>query len=328
MAARTSVIVITLNRPDYVRKCLEALESQEPPPDQIIVVDSSKDDLTTQMVANFPGVLYLRNENGFGRMTTSRNIALKRCTGEIIAFVDDDAFAHAGWLAGLVAAYTSPDIGAVGGRALNDVPGEEAQGIDKIGKLTKYGNLESNFAADPGKIIAVDHIIGCNMSFRREVLARLGGFREDFPGISGVSEDTDMSLRVRKLGYTILFTPDAVVDHISAPQAIGKRFDTRYAYNATRNRIVMLISNFGLFSRYAVGYSLFCLWRGAYSLKRFLRGFQPGIMAATHLAATVAGVAAGLVLGTRLMILHHRDPVRHDSDALEIAQALSETVQT
>jgi GT2 family glycosyltransferase len=326
MAARTSVIVITLNRPDYVRKCLDALRSQEPPPDQIIVVDSSKDDLTKQMTANFPGVLYLRNDKGFGRMTTSRNIALKHSTGEIIAFVDDDAFAHAGWLSGLVAAYTGPEIGAVGGRALNDVPGEEAQGVDRIGKLTKYGNLESNFAADPGKIRIVDHIIGCNMSFRREVLARLGGFRENFPGISGVSEDTDMSMRVRKLGYTVLFAPEAVVDHVSAPQAVGQRFDTRYAYNGTRNRLVMLVSNFGLFSRYAIGYSLYSPWHALCNLKRFRRGLQPGILAAMHLGATIAGVAAGLVLGTRLMMQHHGDPVRRDPDALEIAQALDAPV--
>ncbi|MCW3051905.1 MAG: hypothetical protein JWN14_1075 [Chthonomonadales bacterium] len=328
MTARTSVIVITLNRPDYVRKCLTCLESQEPRPDQIIVVDSSKDDITTKVVAEFPDVLYLRNDNGFGRMTTSRNISLKHCTGDFIAFVDDDAFAHPGWLAGLLAAYTSPEIGAVGGRALNNIPGEETQGVDHIGKLTSYGSLDGNFAADPGKTLSVDHIIGCNMSFRREVLARLGGFREDFPGISGVCEDTDMSLRVRKLGYTILFTPEAVVDHIAAPQAIGKRFDTRYTYNGHRNRIVMLISNFGLFSPIVVLCIFHSLWRGLYSLGRFLRGLKPGFLALAHLGAIAGGLAVGLVLGVKLMIQHRRDPVRHDPDALEIVRALNEPIKT
>ena len=327
MTACTSVIVITLNRPDYVRRCLECLESQVPHPDQIIVVDSSKDDVTTKVVAEFPGVLYLRNDNGFGRMTTSRNIALKHATGEIIAFVDDDAFAHAGWLAGLLAAYTSPEIGAVGGRALNNNPGEETQGIDRIGKLTPYGSLEGYFAADPGKTISVDHIIGCNMSFRREVLARLGGFREDFPGISGVCEDSDMSLRVRKLGYTILFTPAAVLDHVGAPQAVGKRFDTAYTFNGHRNRMVMLVSNFGLFSHYVVGCIFYSIWRGVYSLGRFLKGIQPGMLALAHLGAILRGLAVGLVLGIQLMREHRRDPVRHDPDALEIAQALNGPVK-
>ena len=327
MTARTSVIVITLNRPDYVRKCLQCLEMQEPHPDQIIVVDSSKDDVTTAVVAEFPDVLYLRNENGFGRMTTSRNIALKQCIGEIIAFVDDDAFAHAGWLAALLATYTAPEIGAVGGRALNDVPGEATRGVDKIGKLTAFGALEGNFGADPGKILSVDHIIGCNMSFRREVLARLGGFREDFPGISGVCEDSDMSLRVRKLGYTILFNPEAVVDHIAAPQAIGKRFDPRYSYNGHRNRMVMLISNFGIFSPIVAGCILDSLWRRTYSLGRFLRGIRPGLDAMEHWGATAAGIAVGTALGVRFLIEHRRDPVRHDPDALEIAQILNEPVK-
>jgi GT2 family glycosyltransferase len=302
------------------------LVSQEPQPDQIIVVDSSKDDLTAKVVAEFADVLYLRNDNGFGRMTTSRNIALKHATGDIIAFVDDDAFAHAGWLAGLLAAYTSPEIGAVGGRALNNVPGEEKQGVDRIGKLTSFGKLEGNFAADPGKIIPVDHIIGCNMSFRREVLARLGGFREDFPGISGLCEDTDMSLRVGRLGYTILFTPEAVLDHIAAPQAVGKRFDPRYTYNGHRNCTVMLISNFGFFSTQLVGSVFHSTWRFTYSLGRFLHGIRPGLLAVTHLGAAVSGMGVGMVLGAKLMLRHRRDPIRHDPDAREIAQVLSRSV--
>src|ERR1700722_19938406 len=98
MKLTTSVIVVTLNRPDYMRRCLDCLVSQEPPPDQIIVVDASKDDLTEKVVETYPGVLYLRNTNGFGRMTASRNIGVKQAIGEIIAFVDDDAFAHPAWL--------------------------------------------------------------------------------------------------------------------------------------------------------------------------------------------------------------------------------------
>ena len=90
-----TVIVVTLNRPDCVRRCLNCLLEQQPRPDQVIVVDASADDLTRTATAEFPGVLYLRNDNGFGRMTASRNIGLKRAVGEMIAFVDDDAFARA-----------------------------------------------------------------------------------------------------------------------------------------------------------------------------------------------------------------------------------------
>src|ERR1700690_1478658 len=103
-------------------------------------------------------------------MPHSRNIGLLRAVGDTIAFLDDDAYAHAGWSENLLAAYTDPTIGAVGGRALNNVPGGTNQGLDKIGRIQPNGLLTSNFAADPGQAISVDHIIGCNMSFRREVL--------------------------------------------------------------------------------------------------------------------------------------------------------------
>jgi GT2 family glycosyltransferase len=80
---------------------------------------------------------------------------------------------------------------------------------------------------------------------RREVVARLGGFREDYPGISGVREDSDMCLRVKSLGYHILFNPAACADHIGAPQAKGNRFDYRYTFFGQRNHMVLLIRTWG-----------------------------------------------------------------------------------
>ncbi|HTW94788.1 MAG TPA: glycosyltransferase family 2 protein, partial [Tepidisphaeraceae bacterium] len=125
MSPSLTVIVVTLNRPDCVRRCLECLESQAPPADQIIVVDASSDDRTRAVVAEFDGVVYLRNDKGFGRMTASRNIGLQRATGDIVAFIDDDAFVHPGWLAELLEPYGDSKVGAVGGRALNNQPDEE-----------------------------------------------------------------------------------------------------------------------------------------------------------------------------------------------------------
>src|SRR5437763_1236661 len=98
MSLTCSVIIITLNRPDCVRRCLECLLAQEPQPDQIIVVDSSKEDDTLTVINEFSGVIYLRNDAGVGRQTKSRNIGLKAATGDILAFLDDDAFARSGWL--------------------------------------------------------------------------------------------------------------------------------------------------------------------------------------------------------------------------------------
>ncbi|MGH7213845.1 MAG: glycosyltransferase family 2 protein [Tepidisphaeraceae bacterium] len=314
-----SVIVVTLNRPDCVRRCLTRLVAQDPLPDQVIVVDASADDLTRDVVREFPGVLYLRNENGFGRMTRSRNIGLERAKGDIIAFLDDDAFAHDGWSANLLQTYRDggAEVGAVGGRALNNNPGEDKQGVDRIGKLSRSGSLTGYFAADPGRVIEVDHVMGCNMSYRREVIARLGGFREDYPGISGLREDSDMCLRVKRLGYRILFNPLAVVDHLGAPQAVGKRFDLRYAYFSHRNHMVLLARNFGLVSG--------VLWRGIIreSFDAAVECAKRIAGAAARLFVQAAGTVVGLIGAVMLLIKTGRDPVRHDAEGRKLTAMLS-----
>ncbi len=313
-----TVIIPTYNRPDCVRRNLECLMAQEPRPDQIIVVDASPDTRTRDVVAEFLGVEYLRNESGCGHMTQSRNIGLARACGDVVAFLDDDAFAHPGWSANLLAAYTDADVGGVGGRALNRQPDEETTGVDSIGRFNRWGEPLGFFAADPGKVIEVEHIIGCNMSFRRGVLEELKGFREDFAGVSGVREDTDICLRVRKLGYRLLFTPFAAVDHIGAPQAKGQRFDLRYLYYAQRNHLVLLLRNFGLFSpivwRY-LGRSL-----AVYGAFEFVRRIAAAF---ARLGALLAGTATGLAAGLWLAATQGTGPVRRGREAEQLREKMA-----
>ncbi len=307
-----SVIIVTLSRPDCVRRCVDHLRAQTRQPEEVIVVDSSANNLTRDVVEGFPGIVYTRNENGFGRMTASRNIGLKYAKGDVIAFLDDDAFAHPGWLENLLATYGDPDVGAVGGRALNHQPGEERCGVEVIGRLLPNGTHTGNFGADPGRIVEVDHLMGCNMSFRRDVLAKLGGFREDYPGISGVREDTDMCLRVRRANFRLLFNPAAAVDHIGAPQMVGRRFDTRYAYYSARNHVVMLARNGGPLGRYII-------WLAVSSMREFVRRLGGAV---ARLLANAIGTCAGIVSAARLIGKSGRDPIRHDSEAQELRRTL------
>lgn len=298
-----SVIVVTLNRPDCVRRCLECLLGQVPRPEQVIVVDASADDRTGAVAREFPEVDYVRTDVGYGHMTKSRNLGLRRAKGDVVVFLDDDAFAHDGWLAALLAPYSDEAVGGVGGRALNNAPGEATYGVDRIGRLWPDGSLTGHFAADPGGSIDVDHLIGCNMSWRADVLRRLGGLRDDYPGTE-VREETDIALRVRALGYRLVFQPAAVVTHIGAPQVKGRRFDARYAYYHARNHAMLMARNFGPLSgrscRSAVREVREMLVEAA---KRFA-------VAAGHLAARAAGLVVGMVSGAMRYVRERGDPVR------------------
>ncbi|MGQ9808763.1 MAG: glycosyltransferase family 2 protein [Armatimonadota bacterium] len=311
-----TVIIPTYNRPDCVRRCLACLMAQEPRPDQIIVVDASPDTRTRDVVAEFEGVEYLRNDSGYGHMTQSRNLGLTRAAGEVVAFLDDDAFAHPDWAKNLLSCYTDPSVGGVGGRALNRQPGEEAIGADRIGRFTANGELTGFFAADPGQVIEVDHLVGCNMSFRRQVLHELGGLRDDYPGTE-LREETDICFRVRKQGYRLLFTPYAIVDHIGAPQGKGQRFDLRYAYYGQRNHLVLLLRNFGPLTP--------IVWRylGRSLLVHGVLEFARRIAAAfARLGVLLAGTATGLAAGLWLALTQGTGSIRRGREAEELREQM------
>src|SRR2546430_16558879 len=113
-----SVIIITRNRPALLQHCLAHVLAQPYPHKQIIVVDSSSNDESEQVVAQYPQVISVRLHGQRNNMPQARNEGIAVASGEIIAFVDDDAMAEPGWLDTLVDTYRDETIGGVGGRII------------------------------------------------------------------------------------------------------------------------------------------------------------------------------------------------------------------
>lgn len=287
-----AVIVATYRRPDYLRTCLEHLERQTVKPDRIIVVDASPDTESKQIAAGFPHVEYRRNDLGPGTLAASRAIGVQGVDDDVIAFIDDDAFAEPQWLGELLAAYRDPDVGAVGGRARNGQPDEELEGIDRIGRFLRDGRLTGYFAADPGRCVEVDHMLGANMSVRADVLREIRGIHDYYPGTC-LREDADLALRVKLAGYRILFAPDAVVRHVGGTYAKGRRFDLRYRAYGCRNHILLLTTTVGWTNPRFVRY----LGRAGIDVVReALSGFSVfGDPARVGVRATVRAVGGGFV---------------------------------
>lgn len=239
-----SVVIATYRRPEHVRECLEHLRRQTVAPARIIVVDASPDTRTKDVVASFPGVEYRRNEKGIGSTATSRAIGIADVEEDVVAFIDDDAYAEPQWLERLLRQYADQTVASVGGRARNGQPGEEQEGIGQIGRLLPDGRLTGFFAADSGEPVEVDHLLGANMSVRMSAVRELGGIRDFYPGTC-LREETDIALRMRRAGLRIVYTPDAVVRHVAGEYARGRRFDARYRYYGTRNHVVLLTTTLG-----------------------------------------------------------------------------------
>lgn len=241
---RHSVCIVTYERPGFLARCLHSLNEATTPDTEIVVVDASVRPQGELVATSRPAAVYVHAPGLAGWMTRSRNEGLRHVRGEVVSFLDDDVVVSGGWQRAVLGAFGDPSVAAVAGRTRNLQPGEEQYGLP-LGRLLADGALSEGFASLPRGAVDVDHGIGANMSFRRSILARLGGFRDDYPG-TAMREDTDMFLRIKRLGGRAVFVPEAAVDHLPAPHVRGRRFDTRYKLYARRNHMVLLARHDGI----------------------------------------------------------------------------------
>lgn len=310
-----SVVIVTYRRPDFLDRCLKALEKQQLDITQVVVVDASPDDAGERVAAAFGNIVYVHAPELAGHMTRSRNRALLHSRGDVISFLDDDVVVRPGWASAVRHAFQDEPIDALAGRTLNGLPGEEAP-EEPIGTLGADGVLTAGFAAASDSRQPVTHGIGANMSFSRDILSRLGGFRDDYPG-TALREDTDIFLRIAKLGGRVIFDPMAAVDHLPAPHVHGARFDTRYKLYGRRNHMVLLARHCGLASPML----------GRWLKRQFRDVFTPtGVRRKVErFGVTSLGVAWGLGAALRSAKLHPLAPERDDPAALRIRTALAES---
>jgi len=244
-----SVITITRNRPQMLRDCLEHLRRQTRQPDEIIVVDSSTGEETQSVLNGYPEVVRLRILDGRNNMPQARNLGIRHARGEVIAFLDDDSMARPEWLHFLLEPYTDSVVGGVGGRVIDALEQARVTPDDlRVGTIQRNGRMTTNFILDTGKPVEVDHVRGCNMSFRRVALERIGGFDGRYIG-SNVCEETDVCLSVKRAGWKMVYQPFAVVDHLAAPREGMSRdhfmVEPRPVLWSAHNRAYLFFKSFG-----------------------------------------------------------------------------------
>jgi GT2 family glycosyltransferase len=196
---RISVVVCTYNGARTIRDCLEGLRRLDYPNFEVIVVNDGSSDATPAIVGEY-GFRVISGPNR--GLSHARNVGLHAASGEIVAYIDDDAYPDSHWLRYLADSFLgSPHVG-IGGPNLPP-PGD--------------GLVAESVANAPGGPIHVllsdreaEHIPGCNMAFRRSALLAIGGFDPQF---RTAGDDVDVCWRLRDRGWTLGFHPGAVVWH-------------------------------------------------------------------------------------------------------------------
>ncbi len=217
-----TVAICTKDRPENLARCLQSLLNLQAPTWawEILVVDNApSDERTRDLAALFPQVRYVREPKP--GLDFARNCALHSATGELLAYLDDDVVVDRKWLEGLMEAWAeNPDAAAFTGLVLPYELTTEAQilfeqrggfrrGFEKI----RYGQVLPGNPLHPcgAGIFGA----GCNMSFRRNILLKIGGFDEalDTGATLPGGGDLDIFYRVIRAGYPLVYEPQYLVFH-------------------------------------------------------------------------------------------------------------------
>lgn len=221
-----TVAVSTLDRPDALARCLDALWSGDVRPVQMVIVDQSQNEATSSVIekcrARGMPIDYLRQAlRGLG---ASQNTAINHARCPIVAVIDDDCVPSRGWLAVVENTFDSLEtLAGVTGRVLPLEP--DGDKMYPVASRTHPLRMEFNRKCSPWIVGS-----GNNFALKREWFVSIGGCDERLgpgsPGRGGV--DMDLFYRLLRAGAHIRYEPEMLVHH--ERQTIAGRIDRRSMY--------------------------------------------------------------------------------------------------
>jgi GT2 family glycosyltransferase len=196
---RISVVVCSYNGSRTIRECLEGVARIDYPNYEVVVVDDGSTDATAEIADEFDVRLIRTPQRG---LSNARNTGMRAATGEIVAYLDDDAWPDPHWLTYLAETFERSGCAAAGGP--NVSPPDD-------------GFVASCVADAPGNPAHVllsdreaEHLPGCNLAIRVDRLRAIGGFD---PHFRTAGDDVDVCWRLRDAGGSLGFHPAALVWH-------------------------------------------------------------------------------------------------------------------
>lgn len=299
------ICAYTLDRWGDIAASVESVRRQTLAPTEIILVIDHNDELLARARAELPDITIFASENLAG-LSGARNAGLSAATGDVVAFIDDDAMACDGWIENLLAGYDAENVLGVGGLISPLFEGGRPHWLpeefDWVVGCSFRGMATAN----------VRNLIGTNMSFRREVLAAVGGFRSELGRTSTqalAGEEADVCIRASRLFPDGVFVhaQGARVEHrVPARRQSWRYFRERcYGEGISKAQLTSMVgSREGLSSERR--YTLVTLPAGfGRNLVAPLRGDFAGVPRALVIVAGLAFTTAGYAVG-RLRPHHER----------------------
>lgn len=198
---KASVIIPVFNEEKTIFQTLESLKNQSFKDFETIVVDDGSTDSTKKIVKKFNIRLISQENKG---PAAARNNGARNAGGEIIVFLDADCIASETWLEEMLKPFEDKKVAGVQGAYRSDQKNLVAR-FTQIEIEDRYDRLEK-------KKKNLDWIGSYSAAYRKKIFLKENGFDEDFPKASG--EDPELSFKIAKTGFKLVFNKNAVVNHI------------------------------------------------------------------------------------------------------------------
>ncbi len=212
-----SVVIAVRNEKKVIRQCVESIFSQDINDEfEVFIIDGMSTDGTFELLQKLHekfNFTLLRNKKI--NAAAGRNIGIEKSKGKYIAFIDGDAIASKKWLQNIKKVFETHDetVAGVGGPDLlpkDSSEKEECIGLVMTSPLARGGKLNPSTQHSLSKEEqSVGHIPTCNLCIRKRVLDEVNGFDEAF--VKG--QDLELNHRIKKAGYTLLYSPKITVVH-------------------------------------------------------------------------------------------------------------------
>lgn len=308
MSISVVICVYTEDRWEDIRAAVESVRNQRRKPHELILVVDHNPELHLRLKREYPDALVVENSHERG-LSGGKNTGAEVATGEIVAYLDDDAVADPGWLEALEDAMNDPAAGSVVG------VGGRTDPLWATGRRPWWFPEEFDWTVGcsyrgmPTRRAPIRNVMGGNAAFRRNLILDVGGFHTGIGrSVQGRKsrplgcEETEFCIRLtqRRPGSVMLFEPRARIGHrVPAARMRFSYFRSRcYAEGLSKALVTSSVgAGDGLASERAHAFKTLPL--GALrNVGQALRGDPAGLARAAAIVIGLAWTAWGYAVGT------------------------------
>jgi glycosyltransferase involved in cell wall biosynthesis len=233
---KVSLYIPCYSAEKHIGRCIEGVLRQTLPPDEILIIDDGSTDKTVEVASKYP-VRIIKHEVNKG-LAAARNTGVLNAKGEFVASIDVDCVPEPDWLERLINRFTSDNIAGVGGRLIE-------KNVTTIANKWRSEHMRQNHG---DKFLReAPSIFGNNNVFRKEAITSVGLYEERY---KTNYEDMDLSKRLRKAGYTLIYEPEAIVWHYRQ-DTIRSVLEAKWRYRGFGTRVNPTLFNL---LYYTIGY--------------------------------------------------------------------------